>query len=75
MQGTRIEPRSFIISAVMFFVLTGFLLLIPDPTVVFATTKWGPVGPRECAAATFALGLVSIVVWLFNKHRWVNRKI
>ena len=64
-----IEPRSFIMSAVMFFILSAYLLLIPDPTVIFATTKWGSVGPREFAAAAFVLGLLSIVVWLLTKNR------
>lgn len=68
MQGTRIEPRSFIMSAVMFFIMSA-LLLIQDPTVIFATTKWGSVGPRECAAAAFVLGLVSIVIWLLTRNR------
>jgi len=54
-------------SAVMFFILSAFLFLIPDPTVTFATTKWGSVGPRGCAAATFVLGLISIGVWLRTK--------
>ena len=64
-----IEPKSFIMSAVMFFVLSAGLLLIPNPTVIFATTRWGSVGPRECAAAGFVLGLLSIVVWLLTKNR------
>ena len=63
--GTRIEPGSFIMSAVMFFVLAGFLLLVPDQTLVFMTTKWGPVGPKQLAAVAFILGLLSIAVWPF----------
>ena len=49
--GNRIEPGSFIMSALMFFILSAFLFLIPDPALTFATTKWGPIGPRGCAAA------------------------
>ncbi|HEY2103787.1 MAG TPA: hypothetical protein VGH08_11110 [Chthoniobacterales bacterium] len=65
--GTIIKPSSFIMSAVMFFVLAGFLLLIPDQSLVFMTTKWGPVGPKQLAAAGFILGLLSIAVWPFTK--------
>ncbi|HYR23027.1 MAG TPA: hypothetical protein VEP30_08925 [Chthoniobacterales bacterium] len=65
--GNRIEPGSFIMSAVMFFILAGLLLLIPDPGLTFATTKWGPVGPKQFAAVAFILGLLSIAVWPFAK--------
>ena len=65
--GNRIEPSSFIMSAVMFFVLAGFLLLVPDQTLVFMTTKWGPVGPKQFAAVAFVLGLLSIAVWPLAK--------
>ena len=65
--GNRIEPGSFIMSAVMFFILSGLLLLIPDQTVVFMTTKWGPLGPRQFAAVAFVLGLLSITVWPLAK--------
>ena len=54
-------------SAVMFFVLAGFLLLFPDQTLVFMTTKWGPLGPKQFAGAAFILGLLSIAVWPFAK--------
>ena len=67
--GNRIEPGSFIMSAVMFFILAGFLLLIPDQTLVFMTTTWGPLGPKQFAAVVFVLGLLSIVVWPFTKNR------
>ena len=65
--GNRIEPSSFMMSAVMFFILAGLLLLIPDQTLVFITTKRGPVGPKQFAAVTFVLRLLSIVVWPFAK--------
>ena len=67
--GTRIEPGSFIMSAVMFFILSAFLFLVPDPTITFVTTRFGPVGPRECAAVAFALGWISLGVWLLVKNR------
>ena len=67
--GNRIEPESFIMSALMFFILAGLLLLIPDQTLVFMTTKWGPVGPKQFAAVAFVLGLLSIAVWPFTKNR------
>ena len=54
-------------SAVMFFVLAGFLLLIPDQSFVFMTKKWGPVGPKQFAGVAFILGLLSIAVWPFAK--------
>ena len=63
--GTIIKPSSFIMSAVMFFALAGFLLLIPDQSFVFMTTKWGPLGPKQLAAVAFILGLLSIAVWPF----------
>ena len=66
--GNRIEPESFIMSALMFFILAGLLLLIPDQTLVFMTTKWGPVGPKQFAAVAFVLGLLSIVVWPLTKN-------
>jgi hypothetical protein len=67
--GKVIKPSSFIMSAIMFFILSAFLFLIPDPTLTFATTKWGPVGPRELAAVTLVLGIVSFGVWLLVKNR------
>ena len=67
--GNRIEPGSFIMSAAMFFVLAGLLLLIPDQTLVFMTTKWGSLGPKQFAAVAFVLGLLSIAVWPFTKNR------
>ena len=72
--GNRIEPGSFIMSAVMFFVLAGFLLLIPDQSFVFMTTKWGPVGPKQFAAVAFILGLLSIAVWPFGVSRIVAQE-
>jgi len=68
--GKRIEPGSFIMSALMFFILSAFLFLIPDPGLTFATTKWGPVGPRGCAAAALVLRFVSLGVWLLVKKKW-----
>ena len=68
--GNRIEPGSFIMSALMFFILSAFLFLIPDPGLTFATTKWGPVDPRTCAAAALVLGFVSLGVWLLVKKKW-----
>ena len=67
--GTQIEPRSFIMSAVMFFILSAFLVFIPDPALTFATTKWGPVGPRDCATVALVLGLVSLGVWLLVRKK------
>jgi hypothetical protein len=72
--GNRIEPSSFIMSAVMFFVLAGFLLLIPDQSFVFMTTKWGPLGPKQFAAVAFILGLLSIAVWPFAKKASGKKK-
>jgi len=69
MQGNRIEPGSFIMSAVMFFILAGLLFLVPDPTITLATTKWGSIGPRAIAAVALVLGLVSFGVWLLVKNR------
>src|SRR6266567_6733150 len=68
--GNRIEPGSFIMSAVLFFILAGLLLLIPDQTLVFMTTKWGPVGPRACATASLVLGILSLGVWLLVRKKW-----
>ena len=68
--GNRIEPGSFIMSALMFFILSAFLFLVPDPGLTFATTKWGPVDPRTCAAAALVLGFVSLGVWLLVKKKW-----
>jgi hypothetical protein len=65
--GNRIEPGSFIMSAVMFFVLAGFLLLIPEQSFVLMTTNWGPLGPKQFAAVAFILGLLSLLVWPFAK--------
>ena len=56
-------------SAVMFFVLAGFLLLIPDQSFVLMTTTWGPLGPKQFACVAFILGLLSIAVWPFAKKR------
>ena len=67
--GNRIEPASFIMSAVMFFVLAGLLLLVPDQSLVFMTTKWGALGPKQLAGAALLLGLLSIVVWPFAKRK------
>ena len=67
--GNRIEPGSFIMSGVMFFILAGLLLLIPDQTLVFVTTKWGSLGPKQLAGAAGVLGLLSIVVWPFAKRK------
>ena len=67
--GNRIEPGSFIMSAVMFFILSAFLFLVPDPTLTFVTMKWGSIGPRTCAAVTLILGLVSLGVWLLVRNR------
>jgi len=67
--NNRIEPGSFIMSAVMFFILAGFLLLIPDQSFVFMTTEWGSLGPKQFAAVAFVLGLLSIAVWPFTKNR------
>jgi len=61
-------------SAMMFFILAGFLLLIPDQTLVFLTTKWGALGPKQFAAVAFVLGLLSIVVWPFAKNRARKQK-
>ena len=68
--GNRIEPNSFIMSAVMFFILSAFLFLVLDPGLTFATTKWGPVGPRACATASLVLGIVSLGVWLLVRKKW-----
>ena len=57
-------------SAVMFFVLAGFLLLFPDQTLVFMTTKWGPLGPPACAIASLVLGVLSLGVWLLVRKKW-----
>ena len=65
--NNRIEPGSFIMSAVMFFVLAGFLLLIPDQSLVFMTTKWGPLGPKQSAAVALVLALLSLATWPFAK--------
>jgi hypothetical protein len=67
--GNRIEPNSFIMSAVMFFILSAFLFLVPDPALTFVTTKWGPLGPRACATASLVLGIVSLGVWLLVRKR------
>jgi len=67
--NNRIEPRSFIMSAMMFFILSAFLLLIPDQTMTLMTTRLGTVGPRECAAVAFVMGLVSLGVRLLVKNR------
>jgi hypothetical protein len=53
----------------MFFILSAFLFLVPDPTITFITTRLGPVGPRQCAAVAIVLGLVSLGVWLLVKNR------
>ena len=60
-------------SAVMFFALAGFLLLIPDQSFVFMTTKWGPLGPKQFAGVAFILGLLSIAVWPFTKKARSNK--
>jgi len=65
--NNRIEPASFIMSAVMFFVLAGFLILIPDQSFVFMRTKRGPLGPEQFASVAFILGLLSLAVWPFAK--------
>jgi len=65
--GTIIKPSSFIMSAVMFFVLAGFFLLIPDQSFVLMTTRWGPLGPKQFAVVAFILGLLSIGVWPFAR--------
>ena len=67
--GNRIEPGSFIMSALMFFILSAFLFLVPDPTITFITTRLGPVGPRACAAVAFVLGWISLGIWLLVKNR------
>jgi len=67
--GTRIEPGSFIMSAVMFFILSAFLFLVPDPALTFVTTKWGSIGPPAIAAVAFVLGLVSLAVWLLIRKK------
>ena len=67
--GNRIEPGSFIMSALMFFILSAFLFLILDPGLTFATTKWGSVGPQACAATALVLGFVSLGVWLLIKKK------
>jgi hypothetical protein len=67
--GNRIEPTSFIMSAMMFLVLSAFLLQIPDQNLTFMTTKWGPIGPKQCAAGAAVLGLGSFAVWLLTKNR------
>lgn len=65
--NNRIEPGSFIMSAVMFFVLAWFLLFIPDQSLVFMTTKWGSLGPQQFAAASFVLGALSLALWPLAK--------
>jgi membrane protein implicated in regulation of membrane protease activity len=72
--GNRIEPNSFIMSAVMFFILAGFLLLIPDQSFVLMTTNWGPLGPKQFAAVAFILGLLSLLVWPFAKKASGKRR-
>ena len=67
--GTRIEPGSFIMSALMFFIVSAFLFLVPDSALTFATTKWGSVGPRGLAVVALILGLVSLAVWLLVRKR------
>ena len=67
--SNRLKPESFIMSAVMFFILAGLLLLIPDQNLVFMTTKWGSVGPKQFATVAFCLGLLSIGVRLLLKNR------
>ena len=67
--ANRIEPGSFVMSAVMFLILSALLFVVPDPGLTFATTKWGSVGPRGCAVVTFVLGFVSLGVWLLVKNR------
>lgn len=62
--GTVIKRSSFIMSAVMFFILSAFLFLIPDPALTFAITKWGPIGPRALSAVALVLGFASLGVWL-----------
>jgi hypothetical protein len=34
------------------------------------TTKWGPLGPRACAAVAVVLGIVSLGVWLLVRKKW-----
>jgi len=58
----------------MFFILSAFLLLIPDQTITFMITKWGLIGPKECAAGASILGLGSFAVWLSTKNRRLTAK-